>query len=64
MYITVVNTLIFITSIDIIIIIIIVIAIIIIIIITITITTTGIISGSIVICIMVVKNILFTFQKQ
>ena len=63
MYITVVNTLIFITSIDIIIIII-VIAIIIIIIITITITTTGIISGSIVICIMVVKNILFTFQKQ
>ena len=63
MYITVVNTLIFITSIDIIIFII-VIAIIIIIIITITITTTGIISGSIVICIMVVKNILFTFQKQ
>ena len=63
MYITVVNTLIFITSIDIIIIII-VIAIIIIIIITITITTTGIISGSIVICIMVVKNIIFTFQKQ
>ena len=63
MYITVVNTLIFITSIDIIIIII-VIAIIIIIIITITITTTGIISGSIAICIMVVKNIIFTFQKQ
>ena len=64
MYVTIVNIVkIFLIGIAIVVVIIIIV-IIIMIIITITITTIAIIITSTVICIMAVKNIIFTFQKQ